>query len=44
MTKKKIKGNEIIPNIRYSLFVEYLKDTSDITIIKNMATNKKNLK
>ena len=44
MTKKKIKGNETIPNIRDSLYVEYLKDTSDITIIKNITINKKNLK
>ena len=44
MQKKNINGKEIIPIIRVSLFVEYLKDTSEITSIKNIAINKKNLK
>ena len=43
MIKKNINGKEMIPNIRASLSVEYLKETSEIIIIKNTAINKSNL-
>ena len=43
IVKKNINGKAISPNIRLSLSVEYLKETSEITIIKNTTINKNNL-
>jgi len=42
--KKNIKGKELRAIIKLSLLAEYLKETSEIIITKNIVINKANLK